>query len=151
MTHASDHHYGLTAAEQRVLEGRREALARLVDPGSTWAQHPRCTCGPDQSGEVPDERPDCPAHGSHRLTQPEGLAQELEEAGTWDPGQHKLIQPEPGPGSPAPTEALDVIRHPLRTKSGRVITEEDIAAWADEAQAGYCTACWRPVHEVPCQ
>src|SRR6266516_4265866 len=109
MTHASDHHYGLTAAEQRVLEGRREALARLVDPGSTWAQHPRCT---------------------------------------WDPGQHKLIQPEPGPGPPAPTEALDVIRHPLRTKSGRVITEEDIAAWADEAQAGYCTACWRPVREV---
>ena len=82
---------------------------------------------------------------------PRGLAQELEEAGTWDPGQHKLIQPEPGPGPPAPTEALDVIRHPLRTKSGRVITEEDIAAWADEAQAGYCTACWRPVHEVPCQ
>src|SRR2546430_1195212 len=54
MTHASDHHYGLTAAEQWVLEGRREALARLVDPGSTWAQHPRCTCGPDQSGEAPD-------------------------------------------------------------------------------------------------
>ena len=127
MTHASDHHYGLTAAEQRVLEGRREALARLVDPGSTWAQHPRCTCGPDQSGEAPDERPDCPAHGSHRLTQPEGLAQELEEAGTWDPGQHKLIQPEPGPGPPAPTEALDVI------ESGKPKTLEfgvaDETAW----------------------
>jgi hypothetical protein len=151
MTHASDHHYGLTAAEQRVLEARREALARLVDPGSTWAQHPRCTCGPDQSGEAPDERPDCPAHGSHRLTQPEGPRPGAGGGGHLGPWPAQAHPARAGPGPPAPTEALDVIRHPLRTKSGRVITEEDIAAWADEAQAGYCTACWRPVHEVPCQ
>jgi hypothetical protein len=23
----------------------------------------RCICGPDSTGEAPDERPDCPVHG----------------------------------------------------------------------------------------
>ena len=39
--------------------------------GDPWAwtetfsrtDRPRCVCGPDSTGEAPDERPDCPVHG----------------------------------------------------------------------------------------
>lgn len=25
----------------------------------------QCICGPDRTGEAPDERPECPVHGVH--------------------------------------------------------------------------------------
>jgi len=32
-------------------------------PGDPWCPQP-CICGPDSTGEAPDERPDCPVHGA---------------------------------------------------------------------------------------
>lgn len=44
----------------------------------------RCNCGPDSTGEAPDERPDYPVHGEDAL--PSGLA-----AGQDDPGTLRKV------------------------------------------------------------
>jgi hypothetical protein len=38
----------------------------VFTPVSHWFERsPLCICGPDLTGEAPDERPDCSQHGSH--------------------------------------------------------------------------------------
>lgn len=61
--------------ERLVLRTVREHFERLDEARGPVANinratGKRCTCGPDETGEAPDERPDCPAHGQNATNRP---------------------------------------------------------------------------------
>jgi hypothetical protein len=57
-------HLTFEQAGDLIMSLRAGLPATPEHDGRTLADYyPQCICGPDSTGEAPDERPDCPVHG----------------------------------------------------------------------------------------